>query len=170
LVIAWLGVLIPGCSIQISGQNGPANAEQIVAKYLEAIGADKFPSITTFIEKGDYAGNLGHFSPPFTPPVETIDHATFEFYFKAPNLRANFVVQNSNRVVEMHGCNGKVAWYIDVYGRRSEFKPKPGKEYACKEGYEPMPLSSATPKGETLFERGKACQRPHDVGSPSRCP
>lgn len=155
LVIAWLGGLLPGGNIQISGQNGPANAEQIVAKYLEAIGADKFPSITTLIEKGDYAGNLGHFSLPFTPPVEAIDHATFEFYFKAPNLRANFVVQNSNRVVEMHGCNGKVAWYIDAYGRRSEVKPKPGKEYACKEGYEPMPLRVRHPKVRLSLKGGK---------------
>jgi len=39
-------------------QQQPVTADEIVSKYLDAIGANRFPTITTFTESGDLNGNL----------------------------------------------------------------------------------------------------------------
>ena len=64
---------------------------------------------------------------------------TFEFYFKSPNFRFSSTLTENNSVIALHGCDGKVAWYIDARLKRSEFKPKPGSEYECEDGFDPVP-------------------------------
>jgi hypothetical protein len=58
--------------LQVSawGQNEGVTADQVIARYVDAIGgADKFSSITTFLEKGDVSGNLTSFPPPDIPSL-----------------------------------------------------------------------------------------------------
>ncbi|MGB6401802.1 MAG: hypothetical protein WBF26_03060, partial [Candidatus Sulfotelmatobacter sp.] len=116
------------------GQERPMTAEQVISKYLEAIGgSENISSITTFSEKGE--GNSIGVGPHSTGT----QHWTFESYFKAPNLRTSLTF-NEKGVVGISGCDGKMAWYIDRTGRRQEFKPKPGKEYECMNGLGLLPL------------------------------
>lgn len=116
------------------GQERPTTAEQVISKYLEAIGgSENIASITTFSEKGE--GN----STGVGPYSSGRQHWTFESYFKAPNLRANLTF-NEKGMGTVSGCDGKVAWYIDPAGHRKEFKPKLGKEYECTNGLGLLPL------------------------------
>jgi outer membrane lipoprotein-sorting protein len=122
-------------------QAEPTTADQVIARYMEAVGADRFSSITTFQERGDLYGNLTNFWQGSRAPWQSQnkERGTFEFYFKTPNLRFSSTLNEKNQVVALHGCDGKVSWYIDTYLKRSEFKPKPGSEYDCENGFEPMP-------------------------------
>src|SRR4030088_232246 len=70
------------------GQQDPVTADQVIAKYLEAIGgSDWISSITIFTEKGELSGDLESFGHIFAPPTVRKEHGPFEFYFKTPNLR-----------------------------------------------------------------------------------
>jgi hypothetical protein len=125
----------------VFAQHEPTTADQVITRYMEAIGADRFPSITTFAERGDLYGNLTNFWQGFRAPGQSQnkEHGTFEFYFKTPNLRFSSNLTEKNLVIALHGCDGKVSWYIDAHLKRSEFKLKPGSEYDCEKGFEPMP-------------------------------
>ena len=136
----WFAALLLCGQTPAFGQQNPLTADQIIARYLEAIGgSDRFSSMTTFVEKGDVTGNLTDFVPAFHPPTLRKQQGIFEFYFKSPNRRFA-VLRIENKIVGMHGCDGKVAWYFSVYAGWREFKPKPGSEYACENGYEPLPV------------------------------
>lgn len=125
----------------VFAQQEPSTADQVIAKYMAAIGADRFSSITTFAERGELYGNLTNFWQGSRAPRQSVDkqHGTFEFYFKAPNLRFSSSLTVNKQVISLHGCDGRVSWYIDSRLERSEFKPKPGSQYDCETGFEPMP-------------------------------
>ncbi len=141
LVTIHLGLLFHFSLAPAVAQHEPTTADQVIARYLNAIGADRFPSITTFVERGDLYGNLTNFWQGSRSPVQSQkkERGTFEFYFKRPNFRFSSNLTENNLVIALHGCDGKVAWYIDAYLKRTEFKPKPGSEYDCEEGFEPTP-------------------------------
>ncbi len=141
LVTIHLGVLFHFSLAPVFAQHEPTTADQVITRYMEAIGADRFSSITTFAERGDLYGNLTNFWQGFRAPGQSQhkEHGTFEFYFKTPNLRFSSNLTEKNLVIALHGCDGKVSWYIDAHLKRSEFKPKPGSEYDCEKGFEPMP-------------------------------
>ena len=141
LVTIHLGVLFHFSLAPVFAQHEPTTADQVLTRYMEAIGADRFSSITTFAERGDLYGNLTNFWQGFRAPGQSQnkEHGTFEFYFKTPNLRFISNLTEKNLVIALHGCDGKVSWYIDAHLKRSEFKPKPGSEYDCEKGFEPMP-------------------------------
>ena len=141
LVTIHLGILFHFSLAPAVAQHEPITADQVFARYLDAIGADRFPSITTFVERGDLYGNLTNFWQGSRSPTQSQkkERGTFEFYFKSPNFRFSSNLTENNLVIALHGCDGKVAWYIDSYLKRGEFKPKPGSEYDCEEGFEPMP-------------------------------
>jgi len=124
LIAAHLGIIFHFSPAPAVAQDEPVTAEQIVTRYLDAIGADKFPAIVTFMEVGDRRQS-----------GDSTD-GTFESYFKRPNLRFSSIFGANNSLMIMHGCDGKITWAIDVSGRRSEFKPKPGSEYDCAEGFQ----------------------------------
>src|ERR1035441_9495824 len=140
LVTIHLGVLFH-LSLPVLAQSEPTSADQVIARYMEAIGADRFSSITTFAERGELYGNLANFWQGSRAPRQSQDkeHGTYEFYFKAPNLRFSSNLTENKLVIALHGCDGKVSWYIDAYLKRSEFKPKSGNEYDCEKGFEPIP-------------------------------
>lgn len=119
-------------------QQEPTTADEVVTKYLEAVGASHFSSVTTLTEMGDLDGNLKNFWVGSESPVQSQnrDHGTFEFYFKSPNLRFSSNL-SENKVIFLHGCDGRVAWYIDAYLNRTEIKPKPGSAFECEEGFKP---------------------------------
>ncbi len=123
LIAVCLGVLFQFLPPWSAAQDEPVTAEQVVTRYLDAIGADKFPSITTYMQIGEQRRSGDPAS------------GTFESYFKRPNLRFASVFGPNNSLIAMHGCDGKITWVIDTYGRRSEFKPKLGSEYECAEGF-----------------------------------
>ena len=127
LIAVHLGVTFHFSLAPAVAQDEPVTAEQIVTRYLDAIGADKFPSITTFMEIGDRRQS-----------GESTD-GTFETYFKRPNLRFSSIFGANNSLLIMHGCDGKITWAIDVSGIRREFKPKAGSEYDCGEGFQNAP-------------------------------
>jgi hypothetical protein len=140
VIAIHLGVLFQFLLATAVAQNEPITADQVIARYLDAIGADKFPSITTFVEMGDLDGNLLNFWGGSRSSSQSIhrEHGTFESYFKRPNLRFNSSLTEHNSVIGLHGCDGKVAWIIDALGERREFKPTPGSEYECEEGFQAM--------------------------------
>ena len=113
--------------------------EQIIEHYLHAIGKQQFSSITTFVERGETQvtitdpniSNLGRLSMP--QPMW--GHQRYENYFKAPDLRFSSIIAENNQIIDIHGCDGKVAWYIDTSLERKEFTPKPGREYSCENGF-----------------------------------
>lgn len=123
-------------------QNEPLTADEVVSRYREAIGASRYPTITTFVESGELDGNLTNFWQGYRSPWQShaTQHGTFESYFKSPNLRFQSTVTEKNQIIALHGCDGKVAWYIDAFLQRTQFKPKPGNEGECKDGFLP-PLS-----------------------------
>lgn len=140
LAATGLAAFLFGWQAPVWGQQEPATPEQVIAKYLEAIGgADRFSSITTFVKVGELSGNLTNFALPYTAPILNKQHGTFEFYFKAPNLHLSVVKADNNVLLGAYGCDGTMAWSIASDGRRSEFKPKPGNEYGCETGYNPVP-------------------------------
>lgn len=120
-------------------QDEPKTAEEVIQRYRSAIGAERFSSITTFAERGELSGNFWH-SSRSSGPLQNKGHGTFEFYFKSPNLRYSSTLSGNDFVLALHGCDGKVSWYIDAFLKRSEFKPKPGNEYDCENGFDPSPL------------------------------
>jgi hypothetical protein len=148
------------CLLAFSQQE-PVTADQVVARYLEAVGAARFPSITTFVERGDLYGNLTNFWRGSRSPVQSQnkERGTFEFYFKSPNLRFSSTVTEKNAVIALYGCDGQTAWYIDAALNRSEFKPKPGNEYACERGFEPVPLRLGDPKTRMRLTKKKEVDR-----------
>jgi hypothetical protein len=113
LVAAWLGVLLQAWQEPIFGQSNPITADQVVANYVQAIGgSERIAAITTFAEKGELSGNLTRFVHPFSPPSLQKEKGTFEFCFKAPNLRSYLLHGENNTVMTMRGCDGAVAWYV----------------------------------------------------------
>ena len=146
LAATGLAALLFGWQAPVWGQQEPTTPEQVIAKYLEAIGgADRFSSITTFVKVGELSGNLTNFALPYTAPILNKQHGTFEFYFKAPNLHLSVVKADNNVLLGAYGCDGAMAWSIASDGRRSEFKPKPGNEYGCETGYNPVPRGLRAP-------------------------
>ena len=119
-------------------QQEPVTADEVLSRYVEAVGANRSSTITTVVESGDLDGNLTNFSQGSRSPWQSQNkqHGTFESYFKSPNLRFNSTVTEKNQVIALHGCDGKIAWYIDSHLNRTEFKPKPGSEGECEEGFQ----------------------------------
>ncbi len=114
-------------------------AGEVLSKYMEAVGADHYASVTTFMERGENYGNLTSFGwgSIATRQSGEPEHGTYEFYFKSPNLRFSSSVTDQRRIIAIGGCNGKVGWYISPDMKRSEFKPKPGSAGGCEEGFTP---------------------------------
>jgi hypothetical protein len=146
VVAAWLGALLPACREPAFGQKDAITADQVVANYVQAIGgSDRIAAITTFTEKGELSGNLTSFAHPFSPPNLQKEKGNFQFYFKAPNLRSYLLYGENNTVMTMRGCDGTISWYVGADAVRRDFKPKPGSEYECKKGYDPMPMGVRAP-------------------------
>jgi hypothetical protein len=119
-------------------QQAPITADEVISRYLEAIGANHLSTITTVMETGELNGNVTNFWQGYRSPWQSSNqqHATFETFFKAPNLRFSSSVTEKNQVIAIHGCDGKIGWYIDASLKRSEFKPTAGSEGECAEGFE----------------------------------
>lgn len=133
-------------------QQEPATAEEVVSRYMQAIGSDRFPSISTLVESGDIDGGPSSLRDEYNPPAqsgfkrhELEMHGTFESYFKRPNLRFISNISDKNRVLRLEGCDGQVSWNIDASSKHTEFKPKPGSEYDCAEGFQMAPAHLREP-------------------------
>ena len=133
-----LGFLFSLLHAAAFAQQEPTTAEQVVAKYFEAVGASHFSSVTTLLEIGDLDGNLTNFwvGSDSAAQAQYQSHGTFEFYYKSPNLRFSSNVAG-NKVLALHGCDGRVAWNIDETLNRKEIKSKPGSASECEEGFKP---------------------------------
>lgn len=127
-------LLLPYAAI---AQQEPITANQVVSRYMEAIGASRFSTIATLVESGELYGNLTNFWQGSRSPVQSQkqERGTFESYFQSPNLRISSSLTETNRVIEMEGCDGRVAWYIDSFLKRTELKPEPGSKGECREGF-----------------------------------
>jgi len=138
-------------------QQDAVTADQVLSRYVEAVGANRSSSIRTVVESGDLDGNLTNFSQGSRSPWQSQNkqHGTFESYFKSPNLRFNSTVTEKNEVIALHGCDGKIAWYIDSHLNRKEFNPKPGSEGECEEGFQRQqsPLRSPGAKMRLVKEK-----------------
>jgi len=130
-------------------QQEPTAADQVVTKYLEAVGASHFSSVTTLMEIGDrdWAGSE-------SPMQAQNRHGAFEYYFKSPNLRFSSHV-SQNKVIALYGCDGRVAWQIDANLNRTETPPKPGSASECEAGFKPAlsGLLESKPKMRLLKEK-----------------
>jgi hypothetical protein len=117
----------------------PATAEEVLSRYMQAIGADRFSTITSFVESGDLEGDLTNFGGYHSPQRDHgKEHGTYESYYRSPNLRFNSSMTAKNQVIGASGCDGKISWYIDAFLKRTEFKPTPEKKYGCGEGFQPL--------------------------------
>jgi hypothetical protein len=132
-------------------QQDPTTADQVIAKYMEAVGADRSPSITTFMERGEVDRNSR-----FPGHSNDRERGTFAFYYKSPNLRFGSELTDKRRVIALHACDGKVTWYIGPDLKRTELKPKPGSEYDCEEGYRPWLFRLREPKAKIRLLGKKA--------------
>jgi hypothetical protein len=133
------------CQAPSSGRQTPTTADQVIDNYVQAIGgSEKIASITNLSEQGELSGDLGEFIQPFAPPKMSKDQGSFEFYFKAPNLRF-YLLHQKNQVNSLRGCDGKTSWYIGPDAVPHEFQPKLGSEYECETGYTPMPRGLRAP-------------------------
>jgi hypothetical protein len=149
LAALHLCLFFPLSGAVASADEEPTTADQVIARYMEAIGADRFSFITTFAEQGEISGNLS---------VRESERANFEFYFKSPNLRFSSTVSSKNKLIGSRGCDGRIAWYIDMNLKRTELTPKPGKELDCEKGYEPMPSHLRDPETKTRLAKKKEIQ------------
>jgi len=106
-VATWLGAFLLSGQTLAFGQRSFLTADQVIAKYQEAIGgSDRFSSVMTFVEKGDVTGNLTDFVPAFHSPPLRKQQGIFEFYFKSPNRRLG-VLRIEDKVVGMLAVMGK---------------------------------------------------------------
>ena len=150
----WFLAAIHLCSVFLCGtialaEEEPTTADQVIARYMQAIGADHLSSIITFAEQGELSGNLSG---------RQLEHANFETYYKSPNLRFSSTVTTTNKLIGSRGCDGRIAWYIDTYLKRTEFTPMPGKEHDCEKGYEPMPAHLGDPETKKRLAKKKEVQ------------
>src|SRR5215831_10259206 len=122
----------------ITAQQEPLTADQVVSRYMESVGANRFSTITTFVETGELYGNITIFWQASRSPLQSqaMQSGVFESYFKSPNLRFHSSVTEKNQVIALHGCDGRIAWYIDSHLKRTEFKPNSGSEGDCDEGFQ----------------------------------
>ena len=58
VLVLWLVSFLVVTSF---AQDEPTTAEQVIARYRAAIGAERFASITTFEERGELYGNIMNF-------------------------------------------------------------------------------------------------------------
>ncbi len=91
-------------------------ADQVIAKYLEAIGAERLPSITTFVERADLQfkitnPNIANLGRGLTSRGGSAlpQRGTYELYFKSPNLKFSSSIAENNLVLSLHGCDGKIS-------------------------------------------------------------
>ena len=138
----YIGLLLRALVGSSVAQDEPRTADEVINRYLSSIGAERFATITTFEERDEIYGNLAQLqqSPYFPSRSQNKEHGTFEFYFKSPNLRYSSTLTANNVVISMHGCDGKLSWYIDPFLKLTESKPKPDNEYDCENGLELDPL------------------------------
>ncbi|MGA8273863.1 MAG: hypothetical protein WB919_20030 [Candidatus Sulfotelmatobacter sp.] len=130
----------------VFSQQDPTTAGELLERYVQAIGgADRIAAITTFAKSAETSSDLGATRTYGTAVSQKNGQGTFEFYYKAPNLRFALITGN-NEVLSVQGCDGALSWHIDRAGNKSEFKPKPDNEYECSGGYEPMPLVMPAPR------------------------
>jgi hypothetical protein len=118
-------------------QQETLTADQVISKYTEAVGGDRFSTITTLVESGELSGNLTNFGQGYRSPWQSQNkqRGTFESYFKSPNLRFHSTVTDNNQVLALFGCDGEVSWYIDASLKRTELRPKLGSEGECEKGF-----------------------------------
>jgi outer membrane lipoprotein-sorting protein len=139
-------MLLPCFQGTAGAQQGPKTADQVIARYRDAIGATRFPAITTFVEGGEVQSAT---TDPYLVHLGQITgHGRYEYYFKHPNLRFTSTIGDNNVVMVLHGCDGKISWHIDALLRRKEFTPKPGEEHDCEHGFELLPLSLRQPNSK----------------------
>ncbi|PYX34162.1 MAG: hypothetical protein DMG80_03260 [Acidobacteria bacterium] len=144
-VLALAAVMLSRFQTPAIAAQESVTPDQIIARYLHAIGAEQIPSVTTFVERGEIQNkitnpNLTNPGRLSVPPPDLPQRGRYESYFKSPNLRFNSTISENNLVMGVRGCDGKVAWYIDNSLKRQEFTPKPGQEYECENGFTLSPL------------------------------
>jgi len=144
----YLTFLLPLLQATAFAQLEPTTADQVITRYLQVIGADHFSSINTFIEIGDLVSTSSATGGSIYGRGPLERHGTFEFFFKSPNLRFSSMITQDNKVIELSGCDGKIAWYIDGTLTRKVLKPQSG-AHECDQGLEPE-LSRALLSGITL--------------------
>jgi hypothetical protein len=146
-------MLICLCLVRVGAQQTPADANQVIANYRAAIGSpQKFAAITSLIERGELSGDLAGPLPPFHAPTGRSDRGSFEYYFKAPNLRVTVTRFANDAIVAARGCDGNVAWYANGFQGRGVIKPKPGVLYDCDPGYDPVPQILRDPAALMKFK------------------
>jgi hypothetical protein len=129
-----------------SGEQLPISVDQVIANYHQALGgSERIASIKAFTKKGESSGDLIVFGGRLGSPGPNKEQLFFEFYYKAPNLRYSVMFRENNVLSAVSGCDGTVSWYIDADAVRHEFKPKPGSEYECEAGFNPIPLMGTAP-------------------------
>ena len=118
-------------------QQDPTTADEVFTRYMAAIGADHFSSVTTVVERGEVSGNIKDFlrGSRYVGQSNFREHGTFESYYKSPNLRFGFTLTDKRQIIAVHGCDGKISWFIDSNLKRTEFTPKPDNNYECEEGF-----------------------------------
>ncbi|MGH9497004.1 MAG: hypothetical protein ACRD3B_18550 [Candidatus Sulfotelmatobacter sp.] len=146
-------------STSLFAQQPMLTADQILDKYVQAVGgAQQFSGIKTWSEKWEVTGDLTEVYPAGRSPTPFKSHGTGGFYFKAPNLRVEWVQSDQKQFTAALGCDGKNSWtYSPLLGMRKQ-KPTADHRYVCREGMGPLlPLKQSDALlGSMILSRGKA--------------
>ncbi len=145
-------------SASLCAQQSTLTADQILDKYVEAAGgAQQFSGIKTWYETWEVTGDLMDVHPAGRSPTPVKSHGKGRFYFKAPNLRVEWVQSDQKQFTAGLGCDGKNSWtYSPLLGMRKQ-KPTADNRYLCREGMGPLlPLKQSDALlGSMMLSRGK---------------
>lgn len=85
-------ILCAFCLLQSTAiaQQEPVTADQVLSRYVEAIGAERLPAVNTFMETGDLDGNVTNFWQGYRSPAQAQkrQHATHEFFLRLVGLQS----------------------------------------------------------------------------------
>ena len=139
--------------IQSWTQQPALTGDEVVHKFLRTVGQDRWGSIKTLVRKGEVTGNISLAWAFYHAPKLAKEHATWESYYKAPNMRLSFVRTAQNTAADMQGCDGVTAWVFSPQTGLGEHRLKPGEATACDSGFGFVPGSARPDQVPLRVER-----------------
>jgi hypothetical protein len=150
-----LGCLIVLLPMHVLAQEPLPSGDEVVQRFLSASGQDRWSSIKTLIRKGEVTGNLSLVWAFYHAPKSPNEHATWESFYKAPNLHLWFVRTLQNTAADMQGCDGATAWVFSPRTGLGEHKMKPGEDSPCKSELGLVPEGLVQAKSHFLLKGKK---------------
>jgi hypothetical protein len=143
-------------------QRAAASGDEVVQRFLQAVGQDRWGSIKTLVRKGEITGDVTRILEFYRPPKLSKEHATWESYYKTPNLHLSFIRTSQNTAASMQGCDGTTPWAFSPWGGLREYKIKPGEHSICDSGLSLAPTSLIHDKSHFVLKGKKVIDGKED--------